>query len=73
MEPVIELDLYIIRHGQSIGNVGYGREDLTLKEAHDPVLTDIGITQAQAAGEFYKSTLFDAFYASPLLRAQQQK
>ena len=71
MEPVIELDLYIIRHGQSIGNVGYGREELTLKETHDPILTDVGVAQAQAAGEFYKGIDFDAFYASPLLRASR--
>ncbi len=68
-KPIVELDLYIIRHGESIGNVGYGREDLTLKESQDPVLTEKGIAQAHAAGKFLKDTAFDAIYASPLLRA----
>ncbi len=72
MEPVIELDLYIIRHGESVGNAGYGgRTDLTLKEGADPVLTEKGIAQAVAAGEFLKDTRFDAFYSSALLRASR--
>ncbi len=69
MKPIVELDLYIIRHGESMGNAGYGRENLTLKESQDPILTDNGISQAIAAGEFLKDISFDAFYASPLLRA----
>lgn len=68
-KPIIELDLYIIRHGESIGNVGYGRDNLTLKESQDPILTEKGIAQARAAGEFLKETKFDAAYASPMLRA----
>ena len=70
MEPVIELELYLIRHGESMGNAGYGgRTDLTLKEAVDPVLTEKGVAQAVAAGEFYKNTHFDALYSSAMLRA----
>lgn len=70
MEPVVELELYIVRHGESMGNTGYGgRTDLTLKEGVDPVLTEKGLAQAVAAGEFYKETQFDAFYSSALLRA----
>lgn len=70
MEPVVELELYIIRHGESMGNAGYGgRTDLTLKEGTDPVLTEKGLAQAVAAGEFYKNTRFDAFYSSAMLRA----
>jgi broad specificity phosphatase PhoE len=68
-KPIVELDLYIIRHGESIGNAGYGRDNLTLKESQDPVLTEKGISQARAAGEFLKDTAFDAAYASPMLRA----
>ena len=70
-KPIIELDLYIIRHGESIGNVGYGRDDLTLKESQDPVLTEKGIAQACAAGEFLKGTKFDAAYSSAMLRASR--
>ena len=69
IKSIVELDLYIIRHGESVGNVGYGRDNLTLKESQDPILTEKGIAQARAAGEFLKSTTFDAAYASPMLRA----
>ncbi|MBQ2775625.1 MAG: histidine phosphatase family protein [Clostridia bacterium] len=68
-KPIIELDLYLIRHGQSQGNAGYGRDNLTLKESNDPVLTELGISQAQAAGRHLAEIDFDAFYSSGLLRA----
>ena len=71
MKPIIELDLYIIRHGESVLNAGIGAENPTPKDAHDPVLTEKGIAQAAAAGEFLKDTDFDAFYSSPLLRASR--
>ncbi len=70
-KPIIELELYIIRHGESHGNAGYGREDLTMKEANDPYLTEKGIAQAQAAGLRMAEINFDAFYSSALLRAVQ--
>lgn len=71
-QPITELELYIIRHGESLGNAGYGgKTDLTLKEGTDPVLSEKGLSQAIAAGEFYANTRFDAVYSSPLLRAAQ--
>lgn len=70
-KPIVELDLYIIRHGESVGNAGYGRDNLTLKESQDPILTEKGISQARAAGEFLRETQFDIAYASPMLRAAQ--
>ncbi len=69
-KPIIELELYIIRHGESMGNIGYnGRTDLTLKEGVDPVLSDKGINQAIAAGQHLADTDFDAVYSSALMRA----
>ena len=68
-QPITELDLYIIRHGESMCNAGYGRENITFKEGQDPVLTEKGIAQAASAGEFLKDISFDEFYASPMLRA----
>lgn len=70
-QPVKELELYIIRHGQSMGNAGYGRENLTIKESNDPYLTEKGILQAKAAGKYLSQTNFDAVYSSALLRAVQ--
>lgn len=69
-KPILELELYIIRHGESMGNIGYnGRTDLTLKEGVDPVLSEKGIKQAVAAGEHLADTDFDAVYSSALMRA----
>ncbi len=70
-KPIKELELYLIRHGQSMGNAGYGREDLTIKEANDPYLTEKGVMQAKAAGKYLSGTDFDAVYSSALLRAVQ--
>lgn len=71
IKPIVELDLYLIRHGESHGNAGYGREDLTLKEENDPYLTEKGTAQAKAAGAHLANIDFDAFYSSGLLRAAQ--
>lgn len=70
--PIKELELYIIRHGQSMGNVGYGgKTDLTEREMHDPILTEKGISQAQKAGGYLRETAFDAVISSAMLRAVQ--
>ncbi len=69
IKPVKELELYLIRHGQSMGNAGYDKTDLTLKEENDPYLTPLGVTQAEKAGEALAKIQFDAVYSSALLRA----
>lgn len=68
-KPVVELELYLIRHGQSQGNVGYDKDDLTPQEQHDPILTEKGIKQAQLAGKHLSDIDFDRVYSSGLLRA----
>ncbi|MBR3819822.1 MAG: histidine phosphatase family protein [Clostridia bacterium] len=70
IKPVIELELYIIRHGESMGNISYnGRTDLTFTERVDPVLSEKGLKQAIAAGEFLSEINLDAVYSSALMRA----
>ena len=69
IKPIKELELYIIRHGQSMGNAGYDKEELTLKEENDPYLTQLGLQQAQKAGTALSGITFDAVYSSALLRA----
>ena len=69
IKPIKELELYMIRHGQSMGNAGYDKEELTLKEENDPYLTRLGLQQAQKAGTALSSITFDAVYSSALLRA----
>lgn len=71
--PIVEIELYIVRHGQSCTNIkgGYGipDEELTRDQWVNPPLTDLGIHQAKQLGEYYKDEKFDAVYASPLRRA----
>ncbi len=68
-KPIKKLELYLIRHGQSMGNAGYDKEDLTLKEQHDPLLTEKGTMQADLAGKYLADTDFDFIYSSGLIRA----
>ncbi len=68
-KPIIELELFIIRHGQSKGNVERVTEGLSFEELHDPRLTELGKKQAILCGERFKNTEFDAVYSSALLRA----
>jgi broad specificity phosphatase PhoE len=58
--------LYLIRHGQSGGNVA--REEGRLAE-YDPPLTPVGEEQARRLGERMAAYGVDAIYASPLQRA----
>ncbi len=71
--PIVEMELYIVRHGQSCGNIkgGYGipEEELTKDQWINPPLTELGIHQAKQLGEYYKDVKFDAVFASPLRRA----
>ncbi len=69
LTPVIELELYLIRHGQSMGNAGYNKENLTLKEENDPLLTEKGLLQADLLGKYLSNTDFDYIYSSGLIRA----
>lgn len=70
--PVKELELYIIRHGQSQGNAGFGsRTDLTETEKHDSVLTEKGVSQADKAGRYLCDVEFDYVFSSAMLRAVQ--
>lgn len=69
---VIELEIYLIRHAQSNGNAGINvREIPTVQDMADPILTQLGISQAERLGEYLSDTDFDAFYSSALLRAER--
>lgn len=67
-KPVIELELYLVRHGQSKGNVGFGDEKVDFTEINDPRLTELGIMQAKKAGKYLSGVEFDACYSSALVR-----
>ena len=68
-KPIKELELYLIRHGQSMGNAGYDKDDLTIKEQNDPLLTEKGLTQADLLGQYLSNVDFDFIYSSGLIRA----
>ena len=69
---VIELEIYLIRHGQSNGNAGIKvREVPTIQDMADPLLTELGIAQAEKLGEYLSDINFDAVYSSALLRAER--
>ena len=56
--------LYLIRHGQSTNNAG-------LPRVVDPVLTDLGIAQAQYAATSLRKEGLTHLFASPMRRALQ--
>lgn len=56
---------YLVRHGQSIGNL----ENRTLGHT-DLDLSELGYLQAAATFEYMKDLHIDAVYSSPLLRAK---
>lgn len=68
-KPVKEFELYLVRHGQSMGNAGYDKEELTLRESNDPLLTEKGLKQADLVGRYLSEVEFDHIYSSGLIRA----
>lgn len=68
-KPITEFELYLVRHGQSMGNAGYDKEELTLREQNDPLLTEKGLMQADLVGRYLSSIEFDHLYSSGLIRA----
>ncbi|MBR4728597.1 MAG: histidine phosphatase family protein [Clostridia bacterium] len=69
--PIILRELYLIRHGQSLGNIDGIPADAGLIEKEDPALSPLGERQALQLGLFYAETPFAAVYASALQRAIQ--
>ena len=57
------MNLYLVRHGQSQGNVNPGNG------GDDPTLTELGFEQARQVGIRLANVKFDCIIASPLRRA----
>lgn len=68
VKPIIELELYLVRHGQSKGNINAFTPEDTETEINDPRLTELGIMQAKKAGKYLSGVDFDACYSSALVR-----
>ncbi|WP_338978660.1 histidine phosphatase family protein [Fusobacterium nucleatum] len=58
------MEIYFVRHGQTIWNVEKRFQGLS-----DSPLTELGITQAKLLGEKLKDIKFDKFYSTSLKRA----
>ncbi len=65
----IDLELYIIRHGQTYGNLGKSMDGFSELDKNDVPLTEKGQRQAQLLGERFRNYPFDAIFASGLRRA----
>ena len=63
-----ELELYIIRHGQTYGNLGLERNNVSAEDLYDSLLTEKGMHQAELLGKRFRQYPFDAVYASGLRR-----
>lgn len=65
----IDLELYIIRHGQTFGNLGQKMEGFSELDMKDVPLTPKGLRMAELLGERFRSYPFDAVYSSGMRRA----
>lgn len=68
---VVELEIYLIRHGESKGNVRTNSDGLSVKDLADPPLTEKGKKQADALGKYLKDVSFDSVFSSGLVRAAE--
>ncbi len=68
-EPILKLELYLARHGQSQGNVGYEGYEPTEEDLWDPKLTALGQKQADLLGKRFSEIPLDCIMASPYARA----
>ena len=63
----VYLQLYIIRHAESMGNINPENESIQ----SNPALSEHGKAQAKALGERFKNFKPDFIYSSPLKRARE--
>ena len=68
-QPAPVLELYLIRHGESRGNVGLTGEKVPFGLREDPPLTAKGKLQADLLGQALAGVDFAAVYASCMRRA----
>lgn len=68
VEEKIKLELYLVRHGESMSNAGL-QETLPPERQGDTSLSEKGVRQAQLLGEYFSDLPFDHILASGLCRA----
>lgn len=69
-DPIIEMELYLVRHAESMGNAGL-TDALEEELKNDPPLTPKGCRQAQLLGEYCSSLALDHLFCSGMRRALQ--
>lgn len=69
-DNTVELELYLVRHGESMGNAGLA-DSLCDNLKHDPPLTEKGEKQAALLGRYFADLPLDALFASGMRRALQ--
>lgn len=67
---IIELELFLVRHGESMGNAGL-TDGLDDDHKSDPPLTEQGQQQAQLLGKYFAEYPLDHLFASGMRRALQ--
>jgi len=67
-----KIQITFIRHGEAEHNVLFAQnEGEKARQTHDPMLTELGITQAKTLALSLKGKKFDTILTSPLKRAVQ--
>lgn len=66
----IKLELYLVRHGQSMSNAGSDGE-LNYEFKNDSPLSELGVKQAELLGEYFADLPLDCILASGLRRASR--
>ena len=67
-EGKILRELFLIRHAESRGNAGIDGEGIA--DSADPLLTELGVSQAEKLGLYWSNKItFDVVYSSGLRRA----
>ncbi len=67
---IVELELYLVRHGESMGNAGLA-DALCDELKYDPPLSEKGERQADLLGRYFADLPLDALFASGMRRALQ--
>ncbi len=68
-DGIIKLQVYLVRHAESVGNIGYGgKTELTFDEREDPVLSPKGLRQAELLGQRFKDYPLDCIISSGMRR-----
>ena len=69
-QPILELELYLVRHGQSQTNAG-NLKKMDYRRFEDPFLTEKGEEQARRLADFYVRVPLDCVLSSGQNRALQ--